>query len=122
MKKRLRAAIAAIILLIGMIGICARYYLFVSQTIRAESISHLTEIFHQANSSLTDFVQKNWGGLRLWADYLRDVSDEADIEAFLAHAKEKTGFTDFYFVSGRAVTGPLMGRPDIWISKMICRS
>ena len=99
MKKRLRAAIAAIILLIGMIGICARYYLFVSQTIRAESISHLTEIFHQANSSLTDFVQKNWGGLRLWADYLRDVSDEADIEAFLAHAKEKTGFTDFYFVS-----------------------
>ena len=99
MKKRFRAAIAALVLLIGISAVCAHYYLFVTQTIRSESISHLTEIFHQANSSLRDFVEKNWNGLHLWADYLRDVSDEGDIEKFFSHAKETTGFTDFYFIS-----------------------
>ena len=99
MKNRLLAAMAAVILLIGISGICAKYYAFVTQTIRSESIAHLTEIFHQADSSLANFVQKNWGGLRLWADYLRDVSDEEDIDAFLSHAKDRSGFTDFYFVS-----------------------
>ena len=99
MKKRLSAVIAAVILLIGIAAVSVRYYSFVSQTIYAESISHLTEIFHQANLSLNNLVGKNWSNMHLWADYLKDVSDEKEIDAFVAHAKEEAGFTDFYFIS-----------------------
>ena len=66
---------------------------------QSESVSHLTEIFHQANSSLYNLVGNNWSNLHLWADYMQDVSGEKEIEDFVAHAKEETGFTDFYFIS-----------------------
>ncbi|MGN0638502.1 MAG: response regulator [Huintestinicola sp.] len=99
MKKRLNAVIAAVILLVGIAAVSVRYYSFVSQTIYSESISHLTEIFHQANRSLNDLIGRNWTNMHLWADYLQDISDEKQIEDFIAHAKEETGFTDFYFIS-----------------------
>ncbi|MGN1349740.1 MAG: response regulator [Anaerovoracaceae bacterium] len=99
MRKRLMAGMAAVMLIVGMAAVSVRYYMFVSRTIYSESVSHLTEIFHQTNSSLSDLVEKNWRGLHLWSDYLRDISDEGDIERFIAHAGEETGFTDFYFIS-----------------------
>ena len=99
MKKRIVAVIAAVIFLIGIAAVSVRYYSFVSQTIYSESISHLTEIYHQANRSLNNLVGRNWTNMHLWADYLQDVSDEKEIDAFITHAKEKTGFTDFYFIS-----------------------
>lgn len=99
MKKRLGAVLTAVILFIGIAAVSVRYYSFVSQTIYAESISHLTEIFHQANRSLNNLVGRNWTNMHLWADYLQDVSDEKEIDSFVAHAKEETGFTDFYFIS-----------------------
>lgn len=99
MKKRLRTVVAAVALIIGIIALSFRYYFFVSQTIYAESVSHLTEIFHQANRSLNNLVSRNWTNMHLWVDYLQDVSDENQIENFITHAKEETGFTDFYFIS-----------------------
>ena len=99
MKKRLKAVLAAFILFIGITAVSVRYYSFVSQTIYEESISHLTEIFHQANRSLNNLMGRNWTNMHMWADYLQDVSDEKDIDAFIARAKEETGFTDFYFIS-----------------------
>ena len=99
MRKRLKTIFAAVIMLVG-IMICANgYYRFVSQTIYAESVSHLTEIFHQSNLSLQNIVKRNWIHMHLWADYLQDVSDEGEIRDFVAHAKEETGFTEFYFIS-----------------------
>ncbi|MGN0733822.1 MAG: ATP-binding protein, partial [Emergencia sp.] len=99
MKKRLRTVVAAVALIIGIIALSFRYYFFVSQTIYAESVSHLTEIFHQANRSLNNLVSRNWTNMHLWVDYLQDVSDENQIENFITHAREETGFTDFYFIS-----------------------
>lgn len=99
MKKRLRTVVAAVALIIGIIALSFRYYFFVSQTIYAESVSHLTEIFHQANRSLNNLVSRNWTNMHLWVDYLQDVSYENQIENFITHAKEETGFTDFYFIS-----------------------
>ncbi|MBP1561946.1 MAG: response regulator [Oscillospiraceae bacterium] len=99
MKKRLIAVIAAVVLLLGIAAVSVRYYNFVSQTIYSESIAHLTEIYHQSNRSLNNLVGRNWSNMHLWADYLQDVSDEKQIEDFVAHAKEETGFTDFYFIS-----------------------
>lgn len=99
MKKRLKVVFATVAIIIGIIALSARYSYFVSQTIYEESVSHLTEIYHQANQSLHNLVSRNWTNLHLWTDYLQDVSDERQIENFVAHAKEETGFTDFYFIS-----------------------
>ena len=99
MKKRLRTVVAAVALIIGIIALSSRYYFFVSQTIYAESVSHLTEIFHQANRSLNNLVSRNWTNMHLWVDYLQDVQDENQIENFITHAREETGFTDFFFIS-----------------------
>ena len=98
MKKRLSSIIIAVVLLIGSVAAGFWYYSFVSQTIYSESISHLTEIFHQSNQSLQTLVSKNWANMHLWADYLKDISDEKKINDFIDHAKEETGFTDFYFI------------------------
>ena len=43
------------------------YYGFVAQTIFEESTAHLTEIFHQANQTLTNMVSDNWSRMRMWA-------------------------------------------------------
>ncbi|MGN0632755.1 MAG: response regulator [Oscillospiraceae bacterium] len=99
MKKRLGAIIAALILLIGISAATIRYYNFVSDTIYSESISHLTEIYHQSNRTLNNLVGRNWTNMHLWADYLQDIHDETEIDNFVSHAKEETGFTDFYFIS-----------------------
>ncbi|MGN0426481.1 MAG: response regulator [Agathobacter sp.] len=98
MRKKIRKVLVAVILIIGIIMCGIRYYSFVSQTIYSESVSHLTEIFHQANTSLQNLINRNWTHMHLWADYLQDVSDEKQIKEFIAHAKEETGFTDFYFI------------------------
>ena len=86
MKKWLSTAVAAIALLIGIAVVSVQYYRFVSQTIYSESVSHLTEIFRQANGSLYMLVGKTWSNLHLWADYVRDVRDEDGIDRFIAHA------------------------------------
>ena len=99
MKKRLSAVIVTALLLIGIAAASVRYYDFVSRTIYSESVSHLTEIFHQAHQSLHNLVGRYWTSMHLWADYLQDVSDEEQIRDFIDHAKEETGFTDFYFIN-----------------------
>ena len=99
MRKKLLTGMLAVIMMLGIVLFGIRYNSFVSQTIYSESVSHLTEIFHQANSSLQNLVNRNWTHMHLWADYLQDVSDENQIKKFIAHAKEETGFTDFYFIS-----------------------
>ena len=98
MKKHLQAVIVAVVILIVLAVAGYHYYGFVSQMIYSESVSHLTEIFHQANKTLNNEANENWRNLHLWADYLRDVSDESQIEEFISHAKEETGFTEFYFI------------------------
>ena len=99
MKKRLQVILAAAIMIIGITVFGTLYYQFVSQTIYSESVSHLTEIFHQSNLSLQNLVKRNWIHMHLCADYLQDVSDEEEIREFIVHEKEEIGFTEFYFIS-----------------------
>ena len=99
MRKRLQIILSAAIMIIGITVFGIRYYDFVSHTIYSESVSHLTEIFHQSNLSLQNLVKRNWIHMHLWADYLQDVSDEEQIREFVAHAKEEIGVTEFYFIS-----------------------
>ena len=61
------AALLVLFVLIG--GSCARYVLFVSQTVYQESTSHLSELMHQSDNMLYQLVSRNrmilhvWGGL-----------------------------------------------------------
>ncbi|MGN0577993.1 MAG: sensor histidine kinase, partial [Ruminiclostridium sp.] len=100
MKKRiLYIALACVLVLSVISAVCIHYSYFVSQTIRNESVSHLSEIFHQSSNSLNKIITQSRKNLHLWADYLLDVSDESEIDDFLSHAQEETKFTDFFFIS-----------------------
>lgn len=99
MRKRLAAVLISAVLTLVLAAVGIRYYHFVSQTIYRESISHLTEIYHQANRSLFSLVGKNWHYMHMWPPYLRNMEDDGLIEEYIALAKEEVGFTDFYFVS-----------------------
>ena len=37
--------------------------------------------------------------MHLWAEYLQDVSDEKEIDAYFTNAQSETNFTDFYFMT-----------------------
>ena len=59
MKKRLKIVFGAVLLLVVVVMASFRYYAFVSDMIYTESVSHLSEIYHQSNRSLQNFVE-NW--------------------------------------------------------------
>ena len=99
MKNRLKNLSVIVIIVVVIFMVSFQYYSFVSRTIYNESVSHLSEILHQANLSLTHFVDSNWVSLHGWADYIEDVSDEKEIEKYIRQVKEENNFTDFYFVS-----------------------
>lgn len=99
MRKQRKLILAALVLLVGIVMIGVQYVSFVSQMIYRENVSHLTEIFHQAFTSLNSLVHQNWTNLHTCAGYLQDVSDEKQIETFLARQQAEFGFTDFYFIS-----------------------
>ena len=99
MRKRRGIIITAIVLLMGIITATVQYSRVVTRTIYTESVSHLSEIFHQDNRTLRDLVETSWSNLHTWDKYLEDVGDEKEIQDFIASAREETGFTDFYFIS-----------------------
>lgn len=99
MRKRRGIIITAIVLLMGIITATVQYSRVVTRTIYTESVSHLSEIFHQDNRTLRDLVETSWSNLHTWDKYLEDVGDEKEIRDFIASAREETGFTDFYFIS-----------------------
>ena len=99
MKKRLRALLLILVLVawVGWAG--SAYFSFVSRTIYNESTAHLTEIFHQANQTLFNLVSVNWDRMSMWTPYLESADSEEEIVAYVELAREKTNFTDFYFIS-----------------------
>ena len=99
MKKRLIALLLVIVLTAGVVSAGFTYFGFVDRTIFEESTAHLTEIFHQANQTLTNMVSVNWSRMRMWAPYLENTESEADIMAYVNQAREESNFTDFYFIS-----------------------
>ena len=73
MKKRLIALLLVIVLTAGVVSAGFTYFGFVDRTIFEESTAHLTEIFHQANQTLTNMVSVNWSRMRMWVPYLEDT-------------------------------------------------
>ena len=58
MRKRFRI-IAFLAFFLGIIMAVSQYFEFVSKTVYEESVSHLTEVFHQSNNMLGELTHKN---------------------------------------------------------------
>ena len=97
-RKRWNAAVL-IALFVGILLTVFQYLGFVSKTVYEESVSHLTEIFHQSDNMLSELTNKNLTYLHIWGEYLQNTSDESEIREYIEKAQEDAGFLDFYFLS-----------------------
>ena len=97
-KKRLRIA-AFIVLFIGIVLTVFQYFKFVSKTVYEESVSHLTEVFHQSDNMLREVTDKNLTYLHMWGENLQNISSEDEIRKYIEKAQEDAGFLDFFFLS-----------------------
>ena len=108
MRNRLRIAVF-IAVLAGIVLMVFQYFRFVSKTIYDESVSHLTEVFHQSDNMLRELTDKNLTYLHMWGENLQDISGEDEIRDYAKKAQEDAGFLDFFFLSAdgnyKMVTG-----------------
>lgn len=110
MKKRWLAVLLSLVLIAGLSWLGYTYFSFVSETIYAESVAHLTEIFHQANQTLNNLVSTNWSRMRMWVPHLEHVESDAEMAAYVNMAREENKFTDFFFISRNGDYISLEGR------------
>jgi len=97
-KKPLRIAVFAV-LFIGIAVTVSQYFKFVSETVYEESVSHLTEVFHQSDNMLRELTNKNLTYLHMWGENLQRTSGEKEIRDYIEKAQEDAGFLEFYFLS-----------------------
>ena len=98
MRKRLKIAvfIAGFVCIALMVF---RYFGFVSKTVYEESVSHLTEVFHQSDNMLRELTEKNLTYLHMWGENPQNTSSEDEIRDYIKKAQEDTGFLEFFFLS-----------------------
>ena len=107
-EKWVRAAVFTVVFT-GVVFAVLQYYKFVSKIVYEESVSHLTEVFHQSDNMLREVTNQNLTYLHMWAENLQNLSDEREIRDYIEKAQEDAGFLDFYFLSAdgnyKMVTG-----------------
>ena len=84
-RKRFRIAVFTAVLL-GIVLMVFRYFDFVSKTIYEESVSHLTEVFHQSDNMLRELTDKNLTYLHIWGENLQNTSSEDEIRNYIKNA------------------------------------
>ena len=108
MRKQLKTAVFIAVFL-GIVFTVFQYFRFVSETVYEESVSHLTEVFHQSNTMLKELANKNLTYLHIWGENLQNISSEDEIRHYIKNAQEDAGFLDFFFLSAdgnyKMVTG-----------------
>ena len=108
MRKQLRIA-AFIAVFLGIVLMISQYFRFVSRTVYEESVSHLTEVFHQSDNMLRELTDKNLTYIRIWGENLQNTSSEDEIRDYIEKTQEDVGFLEFYFLSAdgdyKTVTG-----------------
>ena len=100
MRKQLRIAVF-IAVLVGIVLMVFQYFRFVSKTIYEESVSHLTEVFHQSDNMLRELTDKNLTYLHMWGENLQDISNEDEIRDYIKKAQKDAGFMEFFFLSAQ---------------------
>ncbi len=97
-RKRFRL-VAFIAVFLGIVLTVFQYFKFVSETVYEESVSHLTEVFHQSDNMLRELTNKNLTYLHMWGENLQNISSEDEICAYIEKAQDDAGFLEFYFLS-----------------------
>ena len=98
MRNRLKTAVfIAVFVCIALMVF--RYFGFVSKTVYEESVSHLTEVFHQSDNMLRELTEKNLTYLHMWGENLQNTSSEDEIRDYIKKAQEDAGFLEFFFLS-----------------------
>ena len=92
-------AVVCIAVLAGIVLGVFRYFKFVSKTVYEESVSHLTEVFHQSDNMMRELTDKNLTYLHIWGENLQDILSEDEIRDYIKKAHEDTGFLEFFFLS-----------------------
>ncbi len=107
-KKLLRSMWVILICVVATISIFVAYFRFISQRIYEDSTRQLQEIYSQVNHSFGAFVERNWGLLDGWGEYLALAGDgeSGTVADFVAGEQEYWGFSQFYFLAedGSCVT------------------
>ena len=98
MRKRLKV-IAFLAFFLGIVLAVSQYFGFVSKTVYEESVSHITEVFHQSDNMLRELSNKNLTYLHMWSKYLQDAPSESKIRDYIDKAQKDAGFLYFYFLS-----------------------
>ena len=98
MRNRLKTAVF-IAVLVCIALMVFRYFGFVSKTVYEESVSHLTEVFHQSDNMLRELTEKNLTYLHMWGENLQNTSSEDEIRDYIKKAQEDVGFLEFFFLS-----------------------
>ena len=91
--------VVCIAVLVGIVLGVFRYFRFVSKTVYEESVSHLTEVFHQSDNMMRELTDKNLTYLHIWGENLQDILSEDEIRDYIKKAQEDTGFLEFFFLS-----------------------
>ena len=60
-----------------------QYFGFISKTVYEESVSHLTEVFHQSDNMLRELTDKNLTYLHMWGENLQNTSSEDEIRDYI---------------------------------------
>ena len=97
-RKQLKIAVF-IAVFVGIVLMVFEYFGFVSKTIYEESVSHLTEVFHQSDNMLRELTEKNLTYLHMWGENLQNTSSEDEIRDYIKKAQEDAGFLEFFFLS-----------------------
>ena len=97
-RKQFSAAVF-IAVLVGIVLMVFRYFGFVSKTVYEESVSHLTEVFHQSDNMMRELTDKNLTYLHMWGENLQNILSEDEICDYIKKAQEDAGFLDFFFLS-----------------------
>ena len=82
MGKPFQIAVFTAVLL-GIVLMVFRYFGFVSKTVYEESVSHLTEVFHQSDNMLRELTDKNLTYLHMWGENLQNTSSEDEIRNYI---------------------------------------
>ena len=104
--------------LMCMVGIAAVligiiYFDFISERIYEDSTDHLEEIYGQVNRSFGAFVERNWGLLDGWNDYIRlNSASPETVSGFIEKEHEYWGFSEFYFLSADETGMTIDGQRD----------
>ena len=82
-------AVVCIAVLVGIVLGVFRYFRFVSKTVYEESVSHLTEVFHQSDNMLRELTDKNLTYLHMLGKNLQNTSSEDEIRDYMEDKLDK---------------------------------